>query len=427
VNGAPTNAFNNSYRFLPRLSVAYQVNSNTVIRGGLGLYFDTLNAEVAPNSGLTDQDGFSASTNANSSTTFGTNFTTAAPPISNPFPVGSNGSNFVSPIGSGGGSLFYVGGSPGSLSDHDLTPARQYRAYFGVEHQFGNATSLEVAYLGGLTTNIPMGQPQSPTPASFWAGGNQPNNSITNPQLGVLGNNIPNPFSLSNFSGVQASNPALYSLWSLNTFFTSPVTSISNLVHPNPQMGQFNINESIGETKYQLIQFIVNRRLYNGLTLMGSLQLTKDSNRDYYKNGFDTVPSWEGNSNIVPVRATAEGAYQLPFDRGKMWENTGVGSAILGGFTFSTTWEAQTGQPIGWNNLFYVGQFRASDVKLKKPTYVNGQATGGSNYIQWLTAGNPTSTPNLDSQGNFLGTCTYSGTGFVTNSLCQPTGNNLRV
>jgi hypothetical protein len=320
-----------------------------------------------------------------------------------------------------------VGGSPGSLSDHDLTPARQYRAYFGVEHQFGNATSLEVAYLGGLTTNIPMGQPQSPTPASFWAGGNQPNNSITNPQLGVLGNNIPNPFSLSNFSGVQASNPALYSLWSLNTFFTSPVTSISNLVHPNPQMGQFNINESIGETKYQLIQFIVNRRLYNGLTLMGSLQLTKDSNRDYYKNGFDTVPSWEGNSNIVPVRATAEGAYQLPFDRGKMWENTGVGSAILGGFTFSTTWEAQTGQPIGWNNLFYVGQFRASDVKLKKPTYVNGQATGGSNYIQWLTAGNPTSTPNLDSQGNFLGTCTYSGTGFVTNSLCQPTGNNLRV
>jgi hypothetical protein len=171
----------------------------------------------------------------------------------------------------------------------------------------------------------------------------------------------------------------------------------------------------------------VNRRLNNGLTLMGSLQLTKDQNRDYYKNGFDTIPSWEGTNTAVPVRATAEGAYQLPFGHGKKWANTGVGSAIFGGFTFSTTWEAQTGQYIGWGNMFYVGQFRASDIKLKKPVYVDNLATTGQLYIQWLTAGNATSTPNLDFQGNFLGTCTYSGTGFVTNPLCQPTGYNLRV
>ena len=423
VNGAPTNEWNNSYRFLPRLAAAYQLKSNTVIRGGLGLFFDTLNAQDSN----FDQDGFSSSTNANSSTTFGTNFTPTAAPITNPFPAGSNGSHFVAPIGSGGGSLFYVGQAPGSLSDHNLTPARQYRGYLGAQHQFGSATSLEVAWMGALTTNIPMGQPQSPTSGQFWAGGNQPNTALTNPQLGLLGNNIPNPFALSNFSGIQSSNPALYNQWSLNSFFTSPVTSVYNLNHPNPQMGQFNINKSIGETKYQLVQFTVNRRLNNGLTLMGSLQLTKDQNRDYYKNGFDTIPSWEGTNTAVPVRATAEGAYQLPFGRGKKWENTGLGSAIFGGFTFSTTWEAQTGQYIGWGNMFYVGQFRASDIKLKKPVYVDSLATTGKLYIQWLTAGNATSTPNLDFQGNFLGTCTYSGTGFVTNPLCQPTGYNLRV
>ena len=423
VDGAPTNEWNNSHRFLPRLSASYQVKPNTVIRTGFGLFFDTLNAEDSN----FDQDGFSASTSNSSSTTFGQNFSAAAPPISNPFPSGSNGSNFVAPIGSGGGSLYYIGQSPGSLSDHNLTPARQYRGYFGVQHQFGNATSLEVSWLGALTTNIPMGQPQSPTPGSYWAGGMQPNNATVNPSLGLLNTNIPNPFALSNFSSLQSSNPALFNLMSLNSFFTSSVTSIGNLVHPNPQMGQFNINESIGETKYQLVQFTVNRRLSQGLTLMGSLQLTKDQNRDYYKNGFDTIPSWEGTNTAVPVRATAEGVYQLPFGRGKMWGNSGVGSAILGGFQVGTTWEAQTGQYIGWGNLFYVGQFKASDIKLKKPAYVNGQATGGSNYIQWLTAGNATSTPNVDSLGNFLGTCTYSGTGFVTNSLCQPTGYNLRV
>jgi hypothetical protein len=99
----------------------------------------------------------------------------------------------------------------------------------------------------------------------------------------------------------------------------------------------------------------------------------------------------------------------------------------LGGFQFGTTWEAETGQYINFNNAFYIGPLKGSNIKIKKPIYVNGQASGGSNYIQWLTAGNVTSTPNVDSTGKFLGTCTYSGTGFVTNPTCAPTGFNLRV
>jgi hypothetical protein len=74
-----------------------------------------------------------------------------------------------------------------------------------------------------------------------------------------------------------------------------------------------------------------------------------------------------------------------------------------------------------------VGEVHASDIKIKHPIYVNGQASGGSNYIKWLNPGNVVATPVTDSQGNFLGTCTYTGTGFVTNPQCQPTGYNLRV
>jgi hypothetical protein len=72
VNGAPRTEWNNNYRFLPRVAAAYQINSKTVIRGGYGLFFDTLNATTA--SANINQAGFSASTTASSSTTYGTNF-----------------------------------------------------------------------------------------------------------------------------------------------------------------------------------------------------------------------------------------------------------------------------------------------------------------------------------------------------------------
>jgi hypothetical protein len=422
VNGAPTNEWNNNYRFLPRLAFSYQVRPNTVIRGGYGIFFDTLNALVSN----IDQDGFSTSTSAPSSTTFGTNFSASAPPISNPFPVGANGSHFNSPVGSSAGSMFYVGQAPGNIADHSLVPSRQQRGYFGIQHQFGSSTMIEVAWLGGLTTDIPMNsQNYGFTPASFYAAGQQPN-TVPN---ALLGSQIPNPFLLSNFSSLQSTNPAAYNLMSRNGYFTQSKISISSLIHAYPQMSGLSLIQSIGETKYQEVWFNVNRRYAQGLTLMGTVQLIKDLNRDYYANGFDTTPSWEASNNVVPVRVTAEGVYNLPFGRNKTWANSGWQSAILGGFQLSATLEAQSGQPIFFGNSFYLGDIHGSDIKLKKPVYVNNQASGGSNYIQWLTAGNATATPTITvaADGTTTTACTYSGKGFVTNPQCQPTGYNLQV
>jgi hypothetical protein len=75
---------------------------------------------------------------------------------------------------------------------------------------------------------------------------------------------------------------------------------------------------------------------------------------------------------------------------------------------------------VQFSNLFYVGTPDKS-IKLKHPVYVNGLASGGSNYVQWLNVGSVTATYASD------GTCSYSGTGFVTNASCQPTSYNVRV
>jgi hypothetical protein len=78
---------------------------------------------------------------------------------------------------------------------------------------------------------------------------------------------------------------------------------------------------------------------------------------------------------------------------------------------------------------FFVGNVDSNSIKIKKPKYHNDQASGGSNYVQWLNPGTvtATATTTTNSDGSTTTTCTYSGTGFVTNPACQPTGYNLRV
>jgi hypothetical protein len=126
VNGAPRNEWNNSYRFLPRIAVAYQVKPRLVIRGGYGLFYDTLNALNA----TIDQDGFSTGTGVSTSTTYGTNFVAGTSPLSDPFPASSNGTRFNTPVGSSVGFLYYLGASP-TIYHHSLLPARQQRGSIG--------------------------------------------------------------------------------------------------------------------------------------------------------------------------------------------------------------------------------------------------------------------------------------------------------
>jgi hypothetical protein len=162
---------------------------------------------------------------------------------------------------------------------------------------------------------------------------------------------------------------------------------------------------------------------------MASLQFNDQNDRDYFANGFDASPSWEPSNNSEPVRFTFEWVYSFPLGRGRMWANAGWKSAVFGGFQLSGSYEAQPGVLVGFGNAFYVGDIKADSIKIKHPIYVNNQASGGSNYVQWLNPGNATATASttVSPDGTVTTTCTYSGNGFVTNPACQPTGYNVRV
>ena len=87
--------------WMPRLSATYKLGDRTVLKGGWGLFYDTLNAaDFNPN-----QTGYDVTTTSTVSTDFGQTWLLGDPkngisPLTNPFPVRSDGSRFDTPIGS---------------------------------------------------------------------------------------------------------------------------------------------------------------------------------------------------------------------------------------------------------------------------------------------------------------------------------------
>lgn len=415
VNGNPRNAYANSFRVLPRVGITYQLNPRIVLRGGYGIYYDTMNA-LTPQD---DQDGFSASTSASSSTTYGTNFTAGTSPLSNPFPANATGSNFNAPVGSTAGALYYLGANP-TVFDHAITPAREQRGSAGVQIQFGGSTMLDVSFNIARSNHVLITKNDAYTPQSLYIGGQQPNTATAS----LLGQLVPNPFNISNFSSVAASNPAAYSVMSHSNYYTATTTTVGNLVRAYPQMAGLSEHEPMGLSNFQEVLFALTHRWSHGLSLMGSFEINDQHDADYFANAYDPAPSWEASNSSTPTRLTVEEVWALPFGRGSQWATSGWKNAAFGGFEISSSYEAQPGSLVSFNNLFYEGSASGGQIKIKHPIYNFGLSSGGSNYVQWLNPGTATASAT---SANGVTSCTYGGTGFVTNPTCQPNSYNERV
>jgi hypothetical protein len=439
VNGASTRQWQNNWRFMPRLGLSYAFTPKTVLRAGYGLFYDSLS--IVNENGTTLNGGFSSLTGpvATSDTThYGSNFTPGSTPLSDPFPE-SNGSRFVSQVGSSLGADYYSAyASTLGVYNHDRVPARSNRVQFSVEHQFKATTLVQIAYVASRTTDITLDgnannthtNTATPTinstaiPASFFAGGLSPN-ALSNT---LLTQKVANPFYVNNFSGLATTDPALYNQLSKSSYSTSSTIQVANLVRPYPQMSGLQLYQFNGTSQFQEIQVNAFKRVSDGLTATLAYQWNYQKDRDYYQNAFDTHPSLESSNQSPPWRFTASAVYRLPWGRGQQWLQHGWKEAVFGGYVLAATAELQPGPLLNFPNLFYVGDVKA--IKLKKPTYVQNDATG-VNYVQSFNAA-PVTMLSYATAANGAVTCSYTGTGFVdtlvTNySVCQPNAYNLRV
>jgi hypothetical protein len=352
-NGVSRQFWRNELMWLPRFSATYQLNNKTVVRGGYGTYFDTLNVMNSS----ADQTGFSRTTNTQLTNDAGVTWLAGNPnagisPLADPFPVRANGTRYDTPLQTALGAMARVG-QGFSYNDFNRSHSRVQRWRAGVQRELTGNMVVEASYWGQWADRLAVGQKLDFLPEQYWAKGNVRNNTLAT----ALGANVTNPFYIGNFASIQTSDPVLYQQMSTLAQFTSTTIAKNRLLRPFPHMNGLNVNTSpIGKARTHALELNFNRRFARGFQVNGSYTRMFQEDQTTIENEFEQAPRiWYATNAARPHRITATGIYEFPFGKGRRFLQSGVANHVLGGWQVAATYEFQPGPLLGWGNLFYYG------------------------------------------------------------------------
>jgi hypothetical protein len=350
--------------WMPRFSFGYKLGEKNVIKGGYGVYYDTINArDWTPN-----LQGFNVTTSNTLSNDFGQTFALGDPrngilPLADPFPVrAANNSRYETVVGNALGVDTMVG-QGFTAENPNRVHSRVQRWRLGWQRELDRRTVVDIAYAGSYADRQGISIRQDFLPEQYWSSANVRDTAANT----FLTTNVPNPFHISNFASLQTSNPLLYQRLLGSGTFTATTVQRNRLLRAFPHMNNLNYNDQpLGEVKSHSLEVVLTRRYSNGLSGNAALTVNRvTSNRTVHE--FDRAPTlWETNNNGRPYRFTAAAVYELPFGPDKPFlANGGVLSGIARGWTFGATYEYQPGALLNWGNLFFTGNL--DDIAKEKP------------------------------------------------------------
>lgn len=348
----------------PRLGFAYQLGSNTVLRGGAGVYY-----------------GMSVATNfqypgtafRKSATMFFTldNFNTRSASLSNPFPSGLTG-----PQDEQYGKLAEWGyANANDLGTSEAQNADIYQWNLGVQHALPSQIVIAVDYSANRSIHLPWGGYSSTRNRDFISSSLLAQISAQQHALdptcdadscvsNYLENPVANPFC-SWFSGTGClynAGPAIFN--EPDSQYGNPTIPLINLLRPYPQFdGDFEgLPRLEASSWYNSMQIRFQKRTTHHVSFEGNYtisKLTDDSSVGAnafvgtLNNGnpqqLDNLKAEHSiGANDTPQRLAAAVIIDLPVGRGS-WIGGGMSpwlNAIVGGWSVSGLLTEQSGQPL---------------------------------------------------------------------------------
>ena len=159
----------------------------------------------------------------------------------------------------------------------------------------------------------------------------------------------------------------------------------------NPDVSSAFMVTNGGNTKYNAVQFILNRRFANGFLVQGNYSYGKGYQDDFYsfrkpykerRQTYSNSP--EGASGGVAHTMTANWVYELPFGRGKRFGSdvNGVVDRIIGKWSFQGVVRLQSGRLVDYGNVKMVG-FDAKELQKMMKLRMTTDPTNQYRTLVW--------------------------------------------
>lgn len=333
VNGQPRTLFHTNRNLIqPRFGFSYAIDSNTVVRGGVGNTY-------AQFTGQGYSQGFSSSTNYTSSINFGQS-TFGGTLLDNPFPV------IAKPLGASLGLESSLGNSFNVVNPHFKMPG-VVNYSLGVERKIGQHASIDVSYVGNHGYNMDSADNINQISASYAATCNlEMGASVAtyNNCINTTGDrSVPNPFvGRDEFSPAKTGNQ--------NNYFYLPNLNKSFLSRPYPEFGDITqTQQNDGTTEYDSLQVIATHSWQNALTFHGNFVWSKQMDDGWLNDVVYRIRQHYLDKSDRRWRWAANADWHLPVGRGRalLGNSNRLVDAAVGGWTLGAVYTYEAGMPSG--------------------------------------------------------------------------------